>query len=149
MGNAPRIFPVIRLSFPDRGWTSGVATAGNEDGARRRAGGQELRAPQELEMELTGKQKRYLRGQGHRIKPVVRIGKQGLAPALLGQVEECLLAHELIKVKVLEGCPMDKHACASMIVDATGAQLAQTVGHTLLLYRPHPERPNLELPPAG
>ena len=102
-----------------------------------------------MDAALTGKQKRYLRAQGHRIKPVVHIGKQGLGATLLGQVEECLLAHELIKVKVLQGCPIDKGACAEAIAEATGARLAQNLGRTLLLYRPHPERPVLQLPPGG
>ena len=97
---------------------------------------------------LTGKQKRFLRGRGHHIKPLVHIGKLGLAPVLIEQVEQCLLAYELIKVKVLESSPMTKVECAHAISMATGALLAQTVGHTLLVYRPHPEKPVLQLPPA-
>ena len=101
-----------------------------------------------MDSALTGKQKRFLRGQGHHIKPVVKIGKQGMPAALLAQVEECLLAHELIKVKVLESCPVAKDDCAQEIAKATGARLAQAVGRTLLLYRPHPEAPMLQLPPG-
>ena len=95
---------------------------------------------------LTGKQKRFLRGRGHHIKPVVHVGKQGLAPTLFDQVEECLLANELIKVKVLESSPVAKGECAEAISQATGALLAQSIGHTLLIYRPHPEQPVLQLP---
>ncbi len=97
---------------------------------------------------LTGKQKRFLRGRGHGLKAVVQVGKQGLAPALLEQVEASLLAHELIKVRVLETAPLDRRACAESLCAATGAELAQSLGRTLLLYRAHPEKPVLELPPA-
>ncbi len=97
---------------------------------------------------LTGKQKRFLRGRGHHIKPLVHIGKQGLAPAQIEQVEECLLAHELIKVKVLESSPMDRNECAQAISQATGAMMAQEIGRTLLIYRPHPSEPELQLPPG-
>lgn len=95
---------------------------------------------------LTGAQKRFLRGRGHALKAVVQVGKQGLGPNLLQQIEECLLAQELIKVRVLESSPMKKEACAAAVCDATGAALAQSVGRVLLLYRPHPEEPGLELP---
>ncbi len=98
-------------------------------------------------VKLTGKQIRFLRGRGHNLKPLVNIGKNGLGGTLLRQVEEGLLANELIKVKVLETCPMDKQTCAKEIGAATGAALAQTLGRTLLFYRPHPEHPVMRFPP--
>jgi RNA-binding protein YhbY len=38
-----------------------------------------------------------------------------------------------------------------MIADKSGAALCGLVGHTVILYRPHPEDPRIELPkrPAG
>ena len=101
---------------------------------------------QQQTVKLTGKQTRFLRGKGHHLKPVVQIGKSGLGESLMAQIEECLLSHELIKVKILETCPDDRKVCASAIVQATGAVLAQNIGRTLLLYRPHPEEPVLNLP---
>ena len=97
-------------------------------------------------MELTGKQKRHLRSLAHHLKPVLNIGKQGLAEAVLAQLEANLLEHELIKVKLLKTCPMDKDECAEAVQGRTGAALAQSLGRTLLFYRPHPEKPQLELP---
>lgn len=96
-------------------------------------------------MELTGRQKRTLRALGHHLRPAITIGKQGLAGAVLAQVEDGLLAHELIKVKVLKTCPLDAGEVAAQLTGGTGAVLAQSVGHTLLLYRPHPERPTIAL----
>lgn len=87
-----------------------------------------------------------MRGRGHHIKPLVHIGKLGMAPTLIDQVEECLLAHELVKVRVLESCPMARGECAQAIAQATGAMLAQQIGRTLLIYRPHPSQPMLRLP---
>ena len=97
-------------------------------------------------MELTGKQIRFLRGRGHHIKATITVGKNGLGETLFVQVEEVLLAHELIKIKVLETCPIEKGECAKAITEAAGASLAQIVGRTLLMYRPHPENPVLILP---
>jgi RNA-binding protein len=97
-------------------------------------------------MHLTGKQRRYLRAQGHALKPVIRIGKQGLAPAVLTQLDEVLTSHELVKVKLLENCPVPLQDCAEQLANGTHAAVAQTVGHTILLYRAHPEHPVLVLP---
>jgi RNA-binding protein len=96
-------------------------------------------------MSLTGKQRRQLRGLGHGLPPVVQIGKSGLSDSVKKAIEEQLLAHELIKVRRAGDCPLDKHAIASAIESELGAEIAQKLGHTLLLYRAHPENPGLEL----
>ncbi|BCR04985.1 RNA-binding protein [Desulfuromonas versatilis] len=85
---------------------------------------------------LTGKQVRFLRGLGHHLKPVVMIGKSEISEKLLESVEEALLAHELIKVKLQEGCDLDRHEVAEILVGHTGAAVAQLLGKTILLYRP-------------
>ena len=51
---------------------------------------------------LTGKQKRFLRGMGHDLKPVVLIGKGELTESVLRETDSALAHHELIKVKLLE-----------------------------------------------
>ena len=94
-------------------------------------------------MELSGKQKRTLRALGHHLRPVMTIGKQGLGAAVLEQLEANLLAHELVKVKVLKTCPLATSAVAEALMGSTGAVLAQSVGRTLLLFRPHPDQPTL------
>jgi RNA-binding protein len=96
-------------------------------------------------MTLSGKQKRALRALGHHLRPATTVGKQGLVDALVAQVEGNLLAHELIKVKVLKTCPLEPGAVAEALVGRTGAALAQSLGRTLLLYRPHPEQPVLQV----
>jgi len=95
---------------------------------------------------LTGKQRRFLRARGHALKPVVWVGKQGLAPNLLTQLDACLTTHELVKIKLLESCPLSVAACAEALAEAGSAAVAQTLGRTILLYRPHPQHPVLELP---
>jgi RNA-binding protein len=96
-------------------------------------------------MELTGKQKRKLRALGHHLRPVGTIGKGGPGESVLAQLEANLLAHELVKVKVLKTCPLPPDDVAAHLTGRTGAAVAQRVGRTLLLYRPHPERPVIEL----
>lgn len=94
---------------------------------------------------LTGKQKRHLRGLGHDLKPVLLIGKNGINAASTAEAETALATHELIKVKILESCEMDRHDVAEALAAACGADVAQILGRTLLLYR-RGENPAIELP---
>jgi RNA-binding protein len=94
---------------------------------------------------LTGKQKRHLRGLGHGLKPVVLIGKKELDTGLIQETNAALACHELIKVKVLENCPLDRHEASDELAAATGADVAQILGKTFLLYRPA-EKPVIVLP---
>lgn len=84
---------------------------------------------------LTGKQKRHLRGLGHSLKPVILIGKKEVDEALIAETEAALACHELIKVKVLENCMLDRHEAAEALSEATGSDVAQVLGKTFLLYR--------------
>lgn len=98
--------------------------------------------------DLTGKQRRHLRALGHSLKPVLNVGKQGIALEMLAQLEDVLLARELVKIKVLQGSPLSADECGAELCRISGAQVAQRVGRTLLLYRPHPEQPQIKLPPG-
>ena len=94
---------------------------------------------------LTGKQKRFLRALGHGLKPLIQIGKKELDEALIAETEAALACHELIKVKVLENCMLDRREAAEGLAEATGAEIAQVLGKTFLLYRPA-EKPVIVLP---
>ncbi|HEY7745672.1 MAG TPA: ribosome assembly RNA-binding protein YhbY [Desulfuromonadales bacterium] len=85
--------------------------------------------------QLTGKQVRFLRGLGHHLQPVVMIGKEALSNAVLASLEEALAAHELIKVKLQEGCLLDRRKAASILAEKTGSAVAQVLGKTILLFR--------------
>lgn len=97
-------------------------------------------------MPLTGKQRRALRALGHHLDPVVALGKEGLTDALVAAVEQALLDHELIKLKVGESSPVDRHEAAEALAEKTGAEVAQVLGRTFLLFRRNPEDPKVEVP---
>lgn len=94
---------------------------------------------------LTGKQKRHLRALGHSLKPVILVGKGEVNDRLVLETAEALAAHELIKVKLLESCLMDRHQVADSLAVGCGAEVAQVLGRTILLYRPAKE-PKITLP---
>lgn len=85
---------------------------------------------------LTGKQVRHLRGLGHALRPTVMLGRQELSDSVLGALDAVLTAHELVKVKLQEGCLLDRHAAAEELAEATGSAVVQILGKTILLYRP-------------
>ncbi len=96
---------------------------------------------------LTGKQKRHLRSLGHSLKPVIQIGKKEIEEALINEANAALDHHELIKVKLLESCMLDKNEASEMLADACDADVAQILGKTFLLYRPA-KTPVIALPKA-
>jgi RNA-binding protein len=94
---------------------------------------------------LTGKQKRFLRGLGHSLNPVITVGKGEISDSLIMETGEALSAHELIKVRILESCMLDRKEVAELLADGCLAEVAQILGRTILLYRKAKE-PKLELP---
>ncbi len=97
-------------------------------------------------MSLTGKQRRYLRGLGHELRPLVHIGKGGIDDGLVGAVDQALADHELIKIKLGEHADVDRHEAADALAAKTKSEVAQVLGHTILLYRADPEAPEIVLP---
>lgn len=97
-------------------------------------------------MALTGKQRRALRALGHGLSPVTQIGKGGLSAQLVEAVDQALTTHELIKVKLLESAGVDRHDAAAQLATQTRSEVAQVLGNTILLYRPDPDEPRIELP---
>ena len=97
-------------------------------------------------MTMTGAQKRHLRTMAHTLKPVVNLGKHGLSPETKNEINTQLLEHELIKLKVLDSCPISKKECADLLKQENNLEVVQIIGKTLTLYCPHPEEPKIVLP---
>jgi RNA-binding protein len=96
--------------------------------------------------ELSGKAMRHLRALGHHLDPVVQIGKEGITDGVVLATREALLAHELVKIRILQDAPVDRKLAGEELAQRTGAALAQTLGRTLLLYKRHPNKPKLTVP---
>lgn len=69
----------------------------------------------------------------------MQVGHSGVTEGVVKATAAALLAHELIKVRLHE--PEDKKGMAQAIADGTQAMLCGLIGHTAILYRPHPTRP--------
>ncbi len=95
---------------------------------------------------LSGKAARYLRGLGHHLEPVIQIGKEGITEGVVTATRAALLAHELVKVRILTEAPIDRKEAGEELAERAGAALAQTLGRTVLLYKRHPHKPKIVLP---
>lgn len=96
-------------------------------------------------MKLTTKQKQFLKGLAHNLKPVVLMGANGLVEAVLAEIDQALAHHELIKVKIAAEDRDTKVLIANAIIRETKAQQVQIIGKTLVLYRPSEEQ-KIQLP---
>jgi RNA-binding protein len=101
-------------------------------------------SPRKRALMPSSKLRKALRAAGHHLQPVVRVGKEGVTEAVLRQLDEQLLAHELVKVRVGTESPEDRFEVAERAGEAAGAHVAQILGRTLLVYRKHPEKPRFE-----
>lgn len=97
-------------------------------------------------MKLSSKQKSYLKGLGHHLKPIIQVGKDGVSETFVANLEAALEHHELLKIKVLDNAPLEKKKVAGKIGKATRGEVVQVIGNTLLYYRPFPKEAVIELP---
>lgn len=96
-------------------------------------------------MNLTTKQKQFLKGLAHDKKPIVQLGNNGLTEGVVAEIDNALGHHELIKVKIPTDDRDEKALIADAIVRETGSHKIQIIGHTLVLYKPS-EEAKIQLP---
>ena len=94
--------------------------------------------------ELAGFQRKYLRGLAHDLKPVIQVGRQGVTDDLIQALQRALEEHELVKISMHK--PKNKKAMAADLSARSNAQLCGLIGHTVILFRAHPEKPGIRLP---
>jgi RNA-binding protein len=92
----------------------------------------------------SGKLRQALRGHGHRLSPIVQIGKGGVTPGVVRQVQQALDDHELVKLRVDADSPEDRFAVAEALAELPGVNVVQIVGRAILIYKRHPREPRYE-----
>ncbi len=85
---------------------------------------------------LTGKEKRSLRGMGQQLKASVIIGKAGINPSVLEHIDIQFTKNELIKIRLADQHGSQRKEAAAEIAAATNSTCVGITGKTLLLYRP-------------
>lgn len=100
-------------------------------------------------MDLSERQKRFLRKLGHQLKPVIMTGAAGLKPSVIAEIGLALEHHELIKIRVRAGDRTARDEMLRRVCGDLDATLIQRVGHVALLYRPNPDESKITLPRRG
>jgi len=95
--------------------------------------------------DLTGKQRRHLRALANRLPATVRVGKEGVSESLVASVAAEFAHRELVKVALNPNAEVTPAAVAQQLPAATGSTWVQTLGRTIVLYRPA-EPPEIALP---
>jgi len=94
---------------------------------------------------LTGKQRRFLRSLSNPLKATVHVGKEGLTEGVRGSLEAEFGHRELVKITINPNADADAKALAPELAAAAGAHWVQTLGRTVVLYRPA-DPPEIALP---
>ena len=100
--------------------------------------------PDPTTLELTGAQRKHLRGLANPRKALVQVGDAGVSDAVIQALNTALDDHELVKVRLFR--PKNKKEEAKGLAERAHAQLCGLVGHTVILYRRNQEKPKIEIP---
>ncbi len=103
--------------------------------------------------DLSGAQKKYLRGLAHGLKPVVHVGRNGLTETVFESLDQALDSHELIKVKfsrsgAFSGHRDEKRQLAASIDARLRSTQVGAIGHVAIFFRQarDPEKRAIRLP---
>lgn len=96
--------------------------------------------------ELDTTQRRLLAANAHHLNPVVIIGKGGLTEAVMGEINNALIKHELIKIKVAENDRTKRLELLEQICQSLSCASITNIGKILVVYRRTPEVQNDSLP---
>lgn len=84
---------------------------------------------------LTGKQKSYLRGLANQLQPTFQIGKDGISDELKYSIVAHLCKNELMKVSILQNSSVTFEEAIEIFEDVN-IEVVQTIGRTMVLYKP-------------
>lgn len=94
---------------------------------------------------ITSKQRAALRGMANKMETILQVGKSGVMDNTVTQVDDALTARELIKLRVLETCPVSAREAAQELARRTGADIIQVIGMRFVLYRRNEKEPKILL----
>ncbi len=99
-----------------------------------------------LMIQMTSKQRAYLKKLAQTMDPIFQVGKSGVTPELTKSIGEALEARELIKINVLNNCMEEPQEVAEMLSGRTRSEVVQVIGKKVVLYKASKEDPKISLP---
>lgn len=80
----------------------------------------------------------WLRGRGQLLEATVRVGRQGISPEFLAELNRCLDQSELVKIKFIE-LKDQRKTLAPAIATQSNSLFVGMVGNTALYFRQQAE----------
>ena len=90
---------------------------------------------------LDSSERRSLRARAHALHPAVIVSGAGLSESVMAELERCLKAHELVKIRVFSDDRLQREDLLAQICQRTGASPVQHIGKILVVYREEPVSP--------
>ena len=94
-------------------------------------------------MELTSKQRAYLKSLANSLDPIFQVGKSSLTPEFTESVGDAFNTRELLKIAVLKNCADDPREIAQAVAERTHSQVVQVIGKKIILYKPDKKNTNI------
>ena len=88
-------------------------------------------------IQLSSKERAFLRKLAHNLEPIVRIGKDGIDENVLKSIAEVVKKRELIKVKILQNSSVDfDREMSDKIARDTKSVFVDRIGNILIFFKP-------------
>ncbi|MGN0526368.1 MAG: YhbY family RNA-binding protein [Acutalibacteraceae bacterium] len=89
---------------------------------------------------MTSKERAKLRAEANGLDPIFQIGKEGVTESVAAQLNDTFNTRELFKIKVhLETSPEGPKEIAEKVAEATGCQVVQVIGGTIVVFKINPK----------
>ena len=99
-------------------------------------------------MNLSERQRKYLRGLAHPLEPIIMVGNAGLTEGVVRETARALHDHELVKVKIRGSDRSARDSAFESLAQQTGSALVHRIGHVGVLYLRNPVLPKIVIPDA-
>jgi RNA-binding protein len=90
-------------------------------------------------MKIKQSEKKALKAAGHKLKPVITIGMNGLSKSLLLEFEKTIDHHELIKIRIRISDKSSRKELIEELCYKSKSQIVNTVGNTAIIFRKNPK----------
>lgn len=95
-------------------------------------------------IQMTPSERKEKRGEAHHLSPVVLIGTDGLTEGVIKEADVALRSHGLIKVRMFSDDRAARELALTTLADQLDAAAIQHIGKLLVLWRPIPEKEDVE-----
>lgn len=96
-------------------------------------------------MALNVKQRKHLKALAHHRKPTVLVGNAGVTAAVIGEIEQALERHELLKIRLPGVARTKRTEMLGQICQGLRAEAVQEIGRMAVIYRAA-RKPRLAIP---